>query len=877
VINAGSILEDDDQQGLAHFTEHMAFNGTKNFKKNDLVSYLQTIGVEFGADLNAQTGFDETIYILPIPTEKKENVEKGFQILEDWASTVTFDPTEIDKERGIVLEESRQGKGAEDRIFRKVYPKLFEGSKYANRLPIGQEDILKTFKPDVIKRFYNDWYRPNNMAVIVVGDIEPTEAEAYIKKHFEKLKNAPKSKARTLTELPPRKISEGLVATDKEATNHMVSIYYSSVKTKDETTVGDYRDFMIRRLFSSMMSQRMQELTQKANPPFLYGGNTVGSFVRGYEGYQSFAYLTKEGPEPAINALVQEGLRIKQFGFTAAELDRTKKMVMKGMERAYNERDKTESSNFVDEYVGNFLEKETIPGIENEFNYYKQFLDNITLGEVNGYATKNIPAGTEPKLVLLTGPESSDFIMPSGQQLLELAEKASKSEIKAYEEKSVASKLMETTPVAGTIKGEKENKELGYTEVSFSNGIKVLLKSTDFKNDQVLMAGTRSGGQHLYPPAERVNVEFASTLVGQMGVGDFSPTDLRKFLAGKSVGVSTRIGSISESVNGQCSATDVETMLQLTYLYFTKPRPDQELFTSFITKQQALYQNMTADPEYVFQDSMLTVLYKKHPWAPRLPTADMFKQIDLQRAIEIYKERFGNANGFTFVIVGAFDIAKIKPLLATYLGSLPSTQLVSTFKDVGVRPVKGPLKKEVKKGTEPKSLVRLMWNGETKFSGDENLKLQALGEVLTITIIEKLREELGQIYSGGAYGSLNKLPYESFSAGVSFPCGPENVDKLISVTLTEIEKVKKNGPSKENLDKVRETWKQQYQVSTKDNGFWVRGLIQSVEYGTDPSRILTYPQRVDALTPKDLQDASVKYFDMKNYVQFILNPETAQH
>ncbi len=877
VINAGSILEDDDQQGLAHFTEHMAFNGTKNFKKNDLISYLQTIGVEFGADLNAQTGFDETIYILPIPTEKKENVEKGFQILEDWASTVAFDPTEIDKERGIVLEESRQGKGADDRIFRKVYPKLFEGSKYANRLPIGQEEILKTFKPDAIKRFYSDWYRPSNMAVIVVGDIEPTEAESLIKKHFEKLKNAPKPKARALAELPQRKGSEGLVATDKEATNHMVSIYYSSVKTKEDATVGDYRQLIVRRLFSSMMSQRMQELTQQANPPFLFGGNTIGGFVRGYEGYQSYAYLTKEGPEPAINALVQEGLRIKQFGFTAAELDRTKKMIMKGMERAFNERDKTESANFVDEYIENFLEKETMPGIENEFNYYKAFIEGITLEEVNAYAAKNIPESTAPKLVLLTGPENSDFAMPSNEQLLALAEKAANSEIKAYEEKAVASALLEKQPTAGTIKGEKENKEVGFTEVSFSNGVKVILKPTDFKNDQVLIAGTRFGGQHIYSPVERTNVEFASALVGQMGVGSFSPTDLRKFLAGKSVSVNTRLGSISETVNGQCSANDIETMLQLTYLYFTNPRSDKELFTSFVTKQQALYQNMTADPEYVFQDSMLSVLYKKHPWAPKLPSAEMFAQLDQQRAMEIYKERFGNANGFTFVIVGAFDITKIKPLLATYLGGLPAIQATSTFKDAGVRPIKGPLKKEIRKGTEPKSMVRLMWNGETKFSGDENLKLQALGEVLTIRIIEKLREELGQIYSGGAYGSLSKLPYESYSAGVSFPCGPENVDKLISVTLAEIEKVKTTGPTKEDLDKVRETWKQQYQVSIKDNSFWLRGLIQAVENGSDPQRILTYPQRVDMLTPKDLQDAAIKYFDSKNYVQFVLNPETSRH
>jgi zinc protease len=369
VVNAGSILEDDDQQGLAHFMEHMAFNGTKNFKKNDLVSFLQSIGVEFGADLNAYTGFDETVYILPIPTEKKENIEKGFQILEDWASTVAFDGSEIDKERGVVLEESRLGKGAEDRMFRVVYPKMFEGSKYAERLPIGKDDILKNFKHDVIKRFYRDWYRPDLMAVLVVGDMDPAEAEAQIKKHFEKLKNPSSPRQRALAEVPERKKSEGVVVTDKEATNHVVEIYYTYKKSKEEITVQDYRDYLVRVLFTSMLGQRMQELTQKAEPPFVFGGSNIGGWARGYEAYQSFAYLGKGGVEPAVNALIQENERARKFGFTASELDRVKKQLMKNIERSYNERDKTESQQIVEEYIRNFLDKEPIPGIENEFKY----------------------------------------------------------------------------------------------------------------------------------------------------------------------------------------------------------------------------------------------------------------------------------------------------------------------------------------------------------------------------------------------------------------------------------------------------------------------------------------------------------------------------
>jgi zinc protease len=873
VINAGSILEDDDQQGLAHFTEHMAFNGTKNFKKNDLVSFLQTIGVEFGADLNAYTGFDETVYILPIPTEKKENIEKGFQILEDWASTVAFENGEVDKERGVVLEESRLGKGADDRMFRVVYPKMFEGSKYAERLPIGKDDILKNFKYDVIKRFYKDWYRPDLMAVLVVGDIEPAEAESQIKKHFEKLKNPSSPRPRVLADVPERGKSEGVVVTDKEATNHVVEIYYTYKKAKDEILVQDYRDYLVRVLFTSMLGQRMQELTQKAEPPFVFGGSNIGGWARGYEAYQSFAYLGKGGVEPAINALVQENERARKFGFTASELDRIKKMLMKNIERSYNERDKTESQNIVEEYIRNFLEKEPIPGIENEFKYYTKYLEGITLDEVNQYAIKTIPATTDAKLVILTGPENADFKMPTNAELLAMTENAGKVNLTAYEEKAVAASIMTAVPAAGTITGEKETKELGVTELSLSNGVRVILKPTDFKNDQVVMSASRFGGQYLFDPKERFNAEFSATVVTQMGVGQFSPLDLRKVLAGKTATVAPRLGAISESLSGQCSAVDVETMLQLTYLYFTQPRKDDDLFKSFISKQQALYQNMAADPQFTFQDSVISTLYKNHPWAPKLPKPDNFGMINQQRALDIYKERFGNANGFTFVLVGKFDIAAIKPLVATYLGSLPSSQQKSTFKDVGLRPVKGVVKKEVKKGSEPKSFIRMFWNGEAPYSDQEQLKVQALTEVLNIKLIESLREELSGIYGGGMYGNLNKNPYNNYSLGVSLPCGQENVDKLIKATIGEIDKIKANGPTVDDLNKVKETWRQQYEVNIKDNAFWARQLLLSVEVGTNPSEVLSYEKRIASLTPNDVKDAALKYLDMKNFVQIVLNPE----
>lgn len=872
VVNAGSILEDDDQLGLAHFTEHMAFNGSKNFKKNDLVSFLQSIGVEFGADLNAYTSFDETVYILPIPTDKKENLDKAFQILEDWASSVTFADEEIDKERGVVLEESRIGKGANDRMNKIVYPKIFAGSRYADRLPIGKEEVLSSFKYDVIRRFYKDWYRPDLMAVIVVGDIEPAAAEAYIKKHFEHLKNPSKRRPRTYATIPAREKSEGVVATDEEATHPILQILYSNEKARPMTTLADYREHMIRRLFTAMLSQRFQELTQKADPPFIFGGSSIGGFVRGYEAYSAFAVLGPGGPEKAINAIIQENERAKRYGFTEAELDRTKKTLMRGMERSYNERDKTESQRLVQEYINNYLENEPIPGIENEYKYHQDLLDKITLKEVNDYAAKIVPAAQSGKLIVFQGPEQLPFKVPTGDELLALAEKAAQMEVKPFEEKVVASALMTSAPAPGKIAGETENKDLGTTELTLSNGVKVILKPTDFKNDQVVMTASRPGGQYLYDAKDRYNAEYAASIVGQMGVGEFSPLDLQKVLAGKTASVSPRLGTISEGLNGQSSASDVEIMLQLAHLYFTQPRVDAELFSSFVTRQQALYRNLTLDPSFAFQDTLFQILYKGHPWSPRLPKAETFTKVDLNRAVEIYKERFGDASGFTFVLVGKFDVAAIKPLIATYLGSLPSTGKASAFKDVGLRPESGPIAAEVKKGTEPKSMVRLLWNGEATYTPEEQLKLQALADLMNIKLIETLREEMSGVYGAGMYASLNQRPYGHYSIGISVPCGPDNVEKLISASLQEIEKVKTTGPSMEDLAKVKETWKQQYLVNVKDNNFWARQLIQSVEEGTDPNSILSYEKRVEALTPEDVKSTANKYLDSKKFVRAVLNP-----
>ncbi|HEY5825820.1 MAG TPA: insulinase family protein, partial [Cyclobacteriaceae bacterium] len=677
---------------------------------------------------------------------------------------------------------------------------------------------------------------------------------------------------RAYAEVPTRKISEGLVVTDKEAQNHILQIYSSYKKDFPEVLISDYRETMVKNLFSIMLSGRMQELTQKPEPPFVYGGSSLGGLVKGSEVFNSFAVVGKNGPEPAINALVHENERARKFGFTSTELDRAKKSLIRNIERAYNEKDKTESADYADEYLRNFLEQEPIPGIENEYNYHKQFVDGIALEEVNQYAAKNIPSD-DKNLVILNGPEKAEFTFPTNEQLLALAINAEKKEVSAYEEKAVAAHLMEKAPEGGKIISESVNKELGFTELKLGNGIKVLLKPTDFKNDQILISATRFGGQSLYDQKDVINASSATAIVTQMGIKDFSPVDLRKVLAGKTVNGSPRFSSISEGFSGQSGSADLETLLQLTYLYFTQPRKDTELFTSFINKQQSLYQNMMSNPQAVYQDSLQRILYHNHPRGPRVPKAEDFPKINLDRSLEIYKERFSNANGFTFTFVGSFDLEKTKQLVTSYLGSLPAAGLAPSFKDLGVHPVKGVVKKEVYKGSEPKSYVTIVLTGEAPYSDEAQLKLQVMTEVINIKLTETLREDLSGIYGGGMNGALGKFPYNNYSISISFPCGPENVDKLIKATWSEIDKIKTNGPSEADLNKVKETFTKQYQENVKENSYWLNKLQQSVELGSNPADILTGEKRIRSVTTKDIKEAAAKYLNEKNYVQVVLYPE----
>lgn len=871
VLNAGSINETDDQSGLAHMAEHMAFNGTKNFKKNDIVSFLQDIGVGFGSDLNANTGFDRTIYILPIPTDKKENLEKGFKVLEDWAHNVTYLGEDIDNERAIILEESRLGKGADDRIFRQVYPRQMKGSLYGDRLPIGKDSIIKTFKHDVIIKYYKDWYRPDLMAVIVVGDITKARAEAMVKKHFSGLTNPANAPERKYADVPPYASSDAMVVTDKEATTYDAVIEYPAYKTSAPVTVGDYAHTLAKSLFTSMLNRRLQELTQQENPPFVYAGTQFGGYARGYENFEVYTGSGDVAPGRAVTATMEEIEKVKRFGFTEPELDRAKKNLMAAYERAYNDRNKTESSSFAQEYINNFLEQEPIPGIAAEYELVQQIIPALTLADVNKVADKI--KGQQNVFAYIAGPEKADVQLPTPGDLLNTIAAAEKADVKPYEEKAIAADLLAQKPVAGKVTATKNNAALGTTELTLSNGLTVILKPTDFKDNEILMGASRYGGITNYDIADKYSATYANSVVGAMGFGDFSPVDLQKALAGKSVSASPAISTTTDGINGSSTVKDLETMFQLAYLKLTSPRKDTALFKSFVQKNKAQLAMLGANPEAVFIDTVVNVYYNKNPFTPvNVPKASYFDSINIDRAIEIYKERVGDVTGMHFVFTGSFKQEEIIPLIETYIASLPVSGKKSSYVDRKIRPVAGRKSMTVYKGQEQKSMVVEFYSGEVPYSEDLAFKASAISEVLNIRIIEELREKIQGIYGGGVFGEVRKVPYNNYRFIAQLPCGPEKADTLIKALQAEISSIVKTGPSLQNLNKVKQQWRESHKEQVKQNGPWLQHLLASQTDGSDINRFVKFDAYVDKLTVKDVQDAAKLFFNGKNQFTAVLMP-----
>jgi zinc protease len=867
-VNTGSVLEDDDQRGLAHFVEHMAFNGTTRFPKQAIVDFVERSGVRFGADLNAYTSFDETVYMLQVPTDKPELVGKAMNVLRDWADGVTFDPDEVEKERGVVLEEWRLGRGAGMRLFDKQAPVLFHGSKYADRITIGKPEIIKNAPRDALVRFYKDWYRPDLMAVVAVGDFATSDIEARIKSEFGSMKAPTSPRPRPTVKVPPHDKTLVSIESDPEMPRSSVSII-SKLPHRSEKSAKDYRRMVSEQLFNAMLNARLDEIRRQPDAPFLAASSTSSMAVRDADNFRQSASVKDDGVVQGYGALLEEVYRVERHGFTQTELERAKAELLRSYQRSVKERDKRDSRVYSSEIVRNFLVEETMPGAEAELALVEKFLPTYTLGELNQLG-KALGAGSH--VVAVTGPAHAPRV--SEDALLATAKSVASRDIKPYEDGDPTAKLMAQAPTPGPVVKTREVPEIGVTEWTLKNGVRVVLKPTTFANDEVRMVGFAPGGTSLAKDADWYSAKFADAVVAQGGIGPFDAVKLRKSLAGKVASVSARVGELDESVMGTAAPSDLETFLQLVHLSFTAPRRDDAAITSWRARETENVKNRRLSPETTFFEDLTAFQTQNH--LRRQPTTpESVQKIDVDKALAFYKDRFADASGFTFVFVGNIDVERTKPLVETYLGSLPSKGRKETWRDVKVTWPDGALTKTITKGSEPKSSVSLTFHGTEKWSRDTENDMRMLGEVLGMRLRELLREDMGGVYGVRSSGGISRRPRPEYTFTISFGCAPENVDKLVKAALDEIKAIQEKGVPDDYIAKVKELRRRSHETSLKDNAFWGRELERAYTYGDDPKLILDIGPMIEKVSSDRVRAAAKRYLSNKQYVLGVLRPETA--
>jgi len=870
VVNAGSILEKDDQQGLAHFLEHMAFNGTEHFKANELVSFLESIGAKFGADLNAYTSFDETVYMLEIPTDKPGLLEKGVMVLGDWAHTITNSPEEVHKERGVVLEEWRRGQGAQERLRRIHWPVLLAGSRYAERLPIGKPEIIENAEPAPIQAFYQRWYRPDLMAVVAVGAFDADSLEAMIRGNFGHIPTPDTPADRPTYPVPLGDAVRASAATDPEMPYTQVVAYYKHPITP-QGTVGAYRRTLVESLLSAMFNARLSEITEKPGAPFKVAFAGGGSAFRTVDMYQVLAFTDQGQAVPALSAVLTEVARIRGHGFQPGELERAKADFLAGMENAYNERDKTESAGYAGEYIRNFLEQEPIPGIEAEFSLVKDLMAGITLDDEEAAVDRIFQ---DTNLVVTDSEPAKEGVTPATpDELLAATKEAETAAPAAYEDKTSGTALLETEPTPGTVVSREEKPDLGVTVLTLSNGVEVWLKPTDFKNDEILFSATAKGGLSLADPKDYASARLSAALVQEAGLGSFTPSDLEKLLSGKIASVSPSISTFTEAVRGQTTPKDLETALQLVYLTFTDPNPRPEAFDVLKDRYKAFIENRTSRPETQFQDRVQEITLSDHPlFQP--PTLAWLDRADPKVAMDFYRKRFADASDFRFFFVGALDVDTMADLAARYLGSLPSDPgTPAAYKDLDLHFPDGVVRERVYAGTEPKSQTRITWPAVTGLGEMEIFALNKADDILEIRLRDALREELGGTYSVGV-GYNPWIPYRRYgTTSVGYGSSPENADPLLKRVMDEIARFQAEGPTDEEVAKIKELERRSLEKGLEQNGYWLGSFSTLDLLGWDPARILERKERIEALSGKAMQEAVVKYFPADHYAAVTLLPE----
>jgi zinc protease len=870
-VKAGSVDETEEQLGLAHFLEHMAFNGSRHFKPGELIKTLESTGARLGPHVNAQTGFDDTIYMFQLPTDKPEIVQKGLQALADVGGGLTLDPKEIDKERGVVIEEWRGGLGASARLRDQQIPVLFYGSKYAERLPIGKPEVLKSFTPATLRAFYTKWYRPDRMALAVVGDIDPAAIEGQIKTMFGAMAKPTTPAPERRYEVPIHEQRLVKVATDPEATQSSVSVMRKRPRG-GEGTVADYRRNLVEQMVYQMLNERFDELSRKKEAQFLGAGAyetalspTVMTFV--------LSAGVEEGKIPqGLAALEVETNRVQQHGFGPAELERAKKWWMASYERAYNERDKTESTSYADEYIRHFLQGEPVPGIAYEYKLAQALIPSITAAELGGVAKALFADAGQ--VIVATSPKKEGLAIPDEAQLQGALAKADAVAVTPWNDAARAAALMEKLPDPAPVKSRREIAELGVTVVTFANGVEAWLKPTDFKNDEVIFGFTSVGGASLAPPDTFIEAVLSPALVQLSGVGGHAAVDIQKLLAGKFANASPGVDLVSHTITGGARPGDLETALQLLHLTFTQPGNDDQAFANMRKQLEAMYANRDQNPGLLFGEKVGQVNTSNHYTAQAVTPARL-ATLDRNAMAGFFRERFSNAADFGFILVGAFKADEVIPLLARYVGSLPSKgQATAKTKDLAIKFPERIERATVQKGREPKVSTQISFFADPPQDAMAVTAVSTAADVLEIALRDVLREELGETYTVSVGFSQELFQRGTGHIGISFTGAPANLQKMTDRVMQEVQRLQKQGPTEDFVTRVKETARREHETGMKQNGYWLVRLQAARMLGRDPVvHVLERQKRIEAVTPALLKEAFVTYFPMDRYTVVTLVPE----
>lgn len=872
----GSILEEDNQRGLAHFLEHMCFNGTTHFPGKGIINWLESIGVRFGQNLNAYTSVDETVYnISDVPVIRDGIIDSCLLILHDWANDLTLDPKEIDNERGVIHEEWRSGQGAMMRMYEKTFPIMYAGSKYGHRLPIGTIEVIDNFPHQALRDYYEKWYRPDQQGIIVVGDVDVDKVEAKIKEMFSPIEMPANPAPREYNPVPDNKEPIVTIAKDKEQPQTMIYIWHKHPATPNEAK-GNMGYLLQNYLFSmveSMLNARLNELTQSAEPPFIAAGAEDTDFLlaKTTKAFAGIAITKDDGIESGFAALLREMERARKFGFTESEYNRAKADYLRHLESAYNERNKVKNDAYVQEYVRHFIDNEPIPGIETEYALMNQIAPNIPLEAINSVLPQLIK--DENIVINVFGPDKEGMSYPTEQQLLDVLKKVKAEELTAYVDKVSDEPLMKESPAAGKVVKE-ENGPFGSTVWTLSNGVRVVLKPTDFKADQIMMRAFSPGGTSLFGTKEPLQLKMLNEVAGVGGLGNFSNVDLEKVLAGKKASVSAFVNGLSEGLSGSCSPKDMETLMQLVYLSFTAPRMDQDAFTSFKNRTKANLANQEANPMTALTDSIQFALYGNHPLAMRVK-AEMIDNVDYKRIMDMYADRFKEAGDFTFLFVGNINLEEAKPMIETYLGGLPTIKRTENFADVNMNFRKGEYKNVFNKelGT-PMATVIVVAHGNCDYSLKSDILMKCLSRTLDMVYLEEVREKEGGTYGVQTVGQLTRYPKDEALLQVVFNTDPTKREMLMGIIMGELQRVAKEGPKEEHLAKVKEAMVKQYAESVKENSYWLGVLNNYYWYNEDMDS--KFVELVNSITVKDVQIFAKQLFDQGNLIEVCMTDESAK-